>query len=279
MFVSRQKSLAYLWQWSTKPQKSPILFLEGAPGIGKTSLLSRFREGSLGSYLVPVIIDASKLPLESPGELLWRFAQQLTEGLRTHQLDAPEFEKRMVTLRSWEAFRDHYWRILPHFLDGRILILAMDNFDYLFANQTLRGEFSTFRKYLMQLLNEHSQTRAIFVIRGRAHGFTDKLLFPFNQFQTHRLRTFSFLESVALMNRPKDFTVYQDVAELIFTLTAGNPGDIQRLCYALYERFAANQIRQLAMSDVLSILDVELAPKDFHTNVYGRYSQFFKQLT
>ena len=277
MFVGRQRSLTNLWRWSAKPGTSPVLFLEGPSGIGKTSLLFRFREGAFGSYLVPVIVDSSKLPLESPAEFLWMLAKQIKEGFQNQQLEVPDFEKSIVVLRPWEAFRDQFWKKLPHYLDDKILVLAMDNFDSFFASKALRDEFSMFRKYLMLLLNDYNQARAIFVIKGRAHAYTDKLLSPFNRFQSDRLRTFSYAESVELMNRARNFPVYRDVADLIFTITSGNPGDIQRLCHVLYERIASGKINQLAMSDVISILDVELAPKDFHTNVYGRYGKFYKE--
>ena len=278
MFVGRQESLAHLWQWAAKPSNGPLLFLEGASGIGKTSLLIRLREGAFDSYLVPVIIDSVKLPIESPSEFLWRFSQQLTDGIRSHRLDVPEFEKSMLILRPWETFRDYYWKKLPTFLDNKMLILAMDNFDSLSYDPTHSKGLSVFRQYFLRLLNDYNYSRGILVLGGRAQGYTDKLLFPFSQVPTYRLRAFSYGETVELMSRPDNFPVYQDVAMLIFKLTSGHPGDIQRICHALYKRIASGAVRQLAMSDVLSILDVELAPKDFYTNVYGRYGQFFRKI-
>lgn len=277
MFVGRRKALAQLWHWATRPTDGLQLFLEGVPGIGKTSLLIRMREGAQGTYLVPVIVDAAKLPLESPVEFLWRLSQQLSEGIRGHNLEVPNLEKSALVLRSWANFRDFYWKQLPHFLGDKILILAVDNFDSLFLSSSESNGAINLRNYVLNLLNEYSQTRAIFVLRGRAQAYASRLLFPFNQIPIYRLRSLSLADTVELMNKSDQFRVFEDISNLVYNLTMGHPADVQRICHALFQRVQAGSIRQPAMSDIISILDVELAPKDFYTNLYGRYARFFLQ--
>ena len=267
ILISREQELYWVFE-NLDNAISIHLTIDGAPGIGRTTFLRQVQRGGHLFNIVPIYINLRQLPLTSFAEFLWGFGKTIVRGLSDIGLSAPPLEKPMLILRPWQAFQKTFWRQLMASYNGRCLLFILDNFETL-ANKSISPETNrAYRQYLYELLEKSPDTYALISIAGRMATYEPMELAPFHQSFSYRLTHFSEAQTYELINQNNLLNILQPVATYIYSLTRGHPGDIQRLCHAIFERLQAYDLRVITVADVVSTLRTELRPGDFRTPVH-----------
>lgn len=269
LFIGRNQDLARLLEWAKDKPSAKLMILEGNAGVGKTSLLRRFASVAFDNGLTFLIVDVSQLSSASSTEFIWGFTKELNSRLTEFGLKAPPFEKRLLVLRPWQSFRKYYWpELLSRYGDN--LIIALDNFDQLVIEETNNENLPFFRSHLKRLFDIHGSIKGLIVLRGRNEAYSQEQLQPFDSLTSHRISRLTKKESSELIRRGSQLLIFQDLVSIIFELSGGHPGDIKIMLLALQKRAQTLAVNQITLADLLMVLDHELAPKNFYTNVYAR---------
>lgn len=279
LFVGRERAFRWLEDEIYSDRKRFPLVIEGADGLGKTSFLKQITMRRLGNSVIPIYLDVSQLPLENLAEFLWKLSKVTMAGLKGQQIDRPTLEKRLLILRPWQAFNQHFWQKIPKSSDGRPIIFLIDNFDTLVAPKSEDQIVSVYRQRLYELFTTNDRFVVLFTLQARIETYDPKSLFPFDIARRYRLPPFSLEETTEILTRAMSFPVYSDLSTFLYELTGGYPSDLQCLCHTLHDYGSERNLRQITLADVLAVLETRLQPKDFQTAVYRRLNEISIQFS
>ena len=254
---------------SQAPVNNPLVIC-GPQGTGKTSLMYQLAGGALDENVGVLYADFQAMTLSNLSAFLWQLAKSIMVALNQQGLDGPTIEKRMLVLNPQLVFRQRFWNPLLNKARNTPLLLAWDNFDSLADSSNGDHNLPTLRAYLFGLLETDAPLDVLLAITGRVEALGVNALSPFHLERSLRLANLSKEETLQLVKRSDRFPVFEPVAGLIYELTAGHPGDTQRLCQALYDRHRERRHGQVTATDVLAILQQDLAPSDFVGTVHRR---------
>ena len=262
-FAGRQMLFDLIKGHLEGPTAKPIL-LHGAHRIGKTSVLRQIESGRFGPDFLTVYLDLNELAMDSLSAFLWAFAQTAVTSLRQLRLELDDPELTDFVADPQRAFQEQCLQPIQSKLDGRQLIILCDNAQKL-HQQIERG---TLPANGFAILNQliHSQPRAQCIFALELPPSHPPEAHPFLQ-NTHNypLDPLNETEAIALIREPVRYTIVRDVAQYIYTLTNGHPYDLQRICYALYERHEEHHLQQMTIADVVFVKAFVFNDKGFET--------------
>ncbi len=242
----------------------------GPPGIGKTSLLYRLANGTLPENASVLYADFSSMDPSSLSIFLWQLAKAIMGSMTDQGLVAPQIEKRMLILNPELVFRQRFWTPLLSRAHSTPLVLAWDNIDALSRQGRGNDNLPAVRTYLYHLLQTNEPVHLLLTITGRLEAVGKDALSPFRLTRSHRLANLNKERTVRLIQRSDQMNVIEPVADFIFELTNGHPGDTHRLCHSLYERHNTRGHVQLTIADVIAVLQHDLQASDFFGRLYHR---------
>ena len=273
IFVGRQSIFGWLQEKSRNREGSTPLILEGMPGIGKSSILKQVMSGRLGVGIIPVFIDLIDMPTDNLSDFLWSIAKSTMRSLELIRIHEPSLEKRLLVLRPWQAFYQHFWQYIPQVIGEQTLVFAFDNFNALISNRRDYDELAALRQRLFSLFNSQDNVRILVTLIGRFEAFDPMNLAPFQNALNLRVPAFTLDEVTDLLRQAGSFPIFSDLLAYIYELTGGHPGDIQRLCHTLHEQGRVRKLRQITIADIVFTLENQFQPRDFDTAVYRRKAE------
>lgn len=269
-FVGRADAIEWIQSHLVQSSGKEPLTLCGASGIGKTSLLHRLVAGEAGEEVTVLYADFRLMNANSMSVFLWDLAKAIMRATGEQGVDGPSIEKRMLVLNPQLVFRQRFWQPLLSKAHERRLLLAWDNFDALAQRTDSDHSIQAIRAYVYSLLDTDAPLSLLLTITGRVAAMAENSLSPFRLRQSYRLTNLSHAETLSVIQCADHFRVFDYVADLVYELTAGHPGDVQRLCNSLFNRHQARDHGQVTAADVLAVLWHELKPSDFEGAVYRR---------
>jgi len=278
LFIGRHSIFKWLDEQCRKIGSSTPLIIEGMPGIGKTSILKQVASGRLNEGIIPVYFDLGEMPSESLSDFLWSIAKSTMKSLELHGLQEPSLEKRLLILRPWQAFNQHFWQYIPQAVGERKLLFAFDDMNALISSGKDKDNLAALRHKLFSLFESQNNFQLLLALTGRFEAFDPLNLAPFQNALNLRIPAFTQDETIELLRLAGSFPVFSDLVAYIYELTGGHPGDLQTLCYALHNQGREQRLRQITMADIVFILENQFQPRDFHTAVYRRKSEHSIQL-
>jgi hypothetical protein len=251
------------------PADRPLVIC-GPAKIGKTSLLHRLVDGALDMELGILYADFRLMDPNTFSIFLWQLAKGIMASSEEQSLASPRIEKRMLVLNPQLVFRQRFWNPLLSRAHSTPLLFIWDNFDALLRHGRGNANLPLLRAYLYDLLQTEAPVKLLVAITGRLEALGEDAFSPFRLKRNHRLTNLSRAETLRLVQRSKQIPVFEPVADFIFGLTSGHPGDTHRLCHALFERHVMRGHAQLTIADVIAVLRNDLGPGDFVGSVYRR---------
>ncbi len=273
LFIGRQAIFNWLLEQSKIDGGSTPLILAGMPGIGKSSILKQVMSGRLGEGIIPTYVDLIDLSSESLSSFLWSIAKSTMRSLELHGIQEPALEKRLLVLRPWQAFNQHFWQYIPQAIGERLLLFAFDNYNALISYGRDYDNLAAFRQRLFSLFDSQDNVRILLTLTGRIEAFDPISLAPFQNARYLRVPAFTLDEATELLRQAGSFPIFSDLSAYIYELTGGHPGDIQRLCHTLHEQGRVHKLRQITIADIVFNLDNYFQPRDFVTAIYRRKSE------
>ncbi len=269
-FVDRAAASKWIWDALHQTPATSALTISGSHGVGKTSLLFHLVDTGQESDIGVLYADIRAMNLSNISAFLWQLAKTIMVGMEDLGLSGPRIEKRMLVLNPLLVFRQRFWQPLLSRALETPLLLAWDNFDCLAERPDGDHNVQAIRAYLYGLLETESPLDLLLTVTGRVEAIVENSLSPFRLERSYRMTNLNREQTLQLTRYSDRFPVFEPVAEFIHDLTAGHPGDVQRLCHVLFERHLARGHTQIAAADVLAVLQQELSPSEFSGAVYRR---------
>lgn len=269
-FVGRQQVLSRIHSSFQDGSARRPLVLSGMAGIGRTSTIRKLASSKSPHSLITAHINTPGLIGDDIRDFLWRISEAIDDGVRDTGLQLPDLQKRMLVLRPIQVFRKRYWAPLDEVLGGRRLLLAFDDADVLAYGLAGDSLESDILDIMHELFKNSSRIEFLFGLTGYAVSDSTGWLDFFEELRSVNIPKFEFDQSAELMRQASPFHILGDVGRYIHILTGGHPGDLQRLCHALYERCILLGISHVTMADVAVTLALSLSPGEFYTPVYDR---------
>lgn len=272
-FVGRADAIEWIHMHLVQSSGREPFTLCGASGIGKTSLLHRLVAGDAGKAVTVLYADFLSLNFETISAFLWDLAKAIMTTMEKQGVSGPSIEKRMLVLNPQLVFRQRFWQPLTSKAHAEQILLAWDNFDVLAERTDSVPSIQAIRAYMYSLLDADAPLSLLLTITGRVEAMAENSLSPFRLGHSYRLTNLSRSETMSLIHYADEFPIFDPVADFVYELTAGHPGDVQRLCNSLYNRHQARGQGQVTAADVLAVLWHELRPSDFVGPVHRRLGQ------
>lgn len=251
------------------PADEPLVIC-GPPGIGKTSLLYRLVDGAMDTQMDLLYADFWEIDTGTFSNFLWQLAKTIMASMKLQGLDTPHIEKRMLVLNPELVFRQRFWNPLLTRAQSAPLVFVWDNFDALLGQRRVNHNLPSLRAYLYDLLQTGAPVGLLPAITGRVEAMGEMALSPFRLEKSHRLSNLNKAQTLRLIQKSEQMNVFGPVADFIFGLTSGHPGDTHRLCHSLYERHVTRGHMQLTVADIIAVLGQDLKPGDFVGSVHRR---------
>jgi hypothetical protein len=202
--------------------------------------------------------------------LLWQLAKAIMADSDQQDLALPQIEKRMLVLNPQLVFRQRFWNPLLSKAHSKPFLFVWDNFDALHRQRHGNANLPSVRAYLFDLLQTELPVNLLVTVTGRVEAVGEDAFAPFRLGRNHRLTNLSRAQTLRLVHKSERMPVFEPVADLIFGLTSGHPGDTHRLCHSLYARHIVRGHAQLTYADVIAVLRRDLKPVDFVGSVHRR---------
>jgi hypothetical protein len=254
-FAGRQAAFARLYQHLTAPRVKGAMTFLGRKRLGKTALLTHF-ETFFDETFVGVYLPLKEMTPDDEDDWLLTLAREATKALVRHSFTLSrlsELEPPSSGLSGWwsEQFLPEMLTIIrPH----RRLVFLVDDADVLLdmmsAGKLTPGSFAT----MHGLLEKHPQLSM--ALTADAERETDLARMSPLVNLTHNVFRLSALttdEALWLLRQPVTglYNVPDDCATIIYRLTGGEPGLLQRFGHELYERWQAyTDLNVITLDDV-----------------------------
>jgi tetratricopeptide (TPR) repeat protein len=219
-------------------EKQNVIVLYGQRRIGKTSVLHRgARWLQEQGRFFPVYYDLQGKSGLRLGEVLANLAQTLARRLNVAEPDAALFDD------DGRYFGDRFLPLAFRHLDGRRLVLLIDEFDVLgdeLASPDAASE--TLFPYLQALIVNQPQIGFVFVVGRRIEELATHFQAIFKQAVYRRIGHLKPEESNALIvGTARGMVSYDEAAvRSIHNLAAGHPYFTQLLCFEAFNAVKVN---------------------------------------
>ncbi|NER24104.1 MAG: AAA family ATPase [Symploca sp. SIO1C2] len=232
-----------------------IILLQGQRRIGKSSLLSQipyFIDKDKFKFVLFDLQDKSHLPLSN---ILYDLAIEIIDYLDLG-IDSGSIPSVEDLDKNSELFSHDFLAQIYQELDGKNLVLLLDEFDVLEDSQTNTAS-QLFFPFLKSLIAKQDKLFVIPVV-GRKLDDMPKLLELFKGAPNYNVGLLDENSTKQLIIQPtKDVPLeYEEKAvQAILELSAGHPYFTQVICFALFVMARDKQQWQITCADVENILD------------------------
>ncbi len=250
------------------------LILYGPPGIGKSSILKQLERGVMGDKLLILHIDIQQMQLNTISDFLWSLSSKMNRETIPAEIRimVPLVAKERFTADPTTAFDEFLAIFSQKRLGDRQLILAFDDMDILIGQSQAGYVEHEILTYLSELQQRANNLTYIFTLNGPVDKLPDDALAPFNLSRRHPVQNFDQQTTLSFLRGSALFNTASVVGNYIHFLTGGHPGDIQRICYDLYQRRENNKLLHIALADVVAVTRQSKGTNRFQTPVHQQVS-------
>jgi hypothetical protein len=241
-FVGRQRAFEHIYQRLTEPQSAGVSVLLGRRDIGKTVFLKHFHDYFDDSF-VNVYLPLKTYAPQNESEWLSTLAletMQVLARLDFSMYRLPKLGPESGSLREWLV--GYYLPDVFSMIRYRRMVWLMDDADML-LDWVRRGRLpsDTFT-YLSDLV---TQQPSLGIVVTMDEGLETELprMNPLAELSdVFRLTNLKPEETAALMQKPVEglYRIGDDVAEVVYRATGGQPRLVQRFGSQLYQRWEAS---------------------------------------
>ncbi|MFK0730881.1 MAG: AAA family ATPase [Gloeotrichia echinulata HAB0833] len=230
-----------------------VILLHGQRRIGKSSVLSHIPKQVLNDKFKFVRFDLQDKSQLSLSNILQSLAVEIIA-----QLDVPQDKITVINDAQAEVdleiFSNRFLPTVYQALDGKNLVLLLDEFDVLSSDAPTSAEQHFFR-YLKSLVNTQNKLFVIPVV-GRKLDDLPNLLEMFKGAPYTEVGLLDEPSTRKLITEPaKGLLDYDsDAIQAILELSAGSPYFTQVICFAIFIQFQDNLPHQVTRADVDNIL-------------------------
>ncbi len=275
MFFGRSELFSWIEDMlQNRPLGEPLI-LFGPPGVGKSSILKQLALGRLGEGMAVFQTDIKNLPLENLCSFLWALAEKINEDTVSSDVKilVSPVEYSRFSAEPGAAFEEFLAIIREDRLQEKQLVMAFDDLDILIGQSQEGYPEYEILSYLHNLLQRDKDLSCIITLNVPVDKLPPNALAPFNLSNQFEVSNFDLETTLTFLKQSVLFNTSAVVGEYIFKLTDGHPGDIQRLCYRLYERRLKNQLLHITLADVASITRQSVQENGFQTAVHKKFSK------
>ncbi|MGK7872633.1 MAG: pentapeptide repeat-containing protein [Xenococcaceae cyanobacterium] len=256
LFFGRKKLFAFIKDnllQGTGGSGGKTILLSGQRRIGKTSLLQKIPKAVDLKEFVFVQFDLQGRASQSLPKIL----EALAEEIYWH----PEVEGKVELLLHQnlednpEVFATHFLPKVYEALDGKNLVLLLDEFDVL-EDDRREAAANQFFPYLESLI-QHQEKLFIIPVVGRRLDDMPRLLRLFRNAPNEKIGLLEREDARKLITKPaEDILKYSDEAiEAILELSSGHPYFTQLLCSNIFSRAREKECPEVTRDDVEAVID------------------------
>lgn len=263
-FVGRREILGRIETFWTSGGSLKPLVLYGHRRMGKTSVLKKLEEDKESNLLFVYLSMQDAGLVDHAGILFLEFAEAIHKVAeeRGLQVGAPPDENDYKSTgggrRALNSLLD---RLDPQMNDGKRLVLAIDEFEYIWKNIKEHSIDKRFLDYLRATIQQYAWLGLVFAgLHAMEEMMGDQQEPFYSQAESLRLTYLDYEETKKLIidPRPRFALEYADeLVEELFRLTYGQPYLIQYLCWKLvtawndrFEKEGKETPRKLTLDDL-----------------------------
>ncbi|MCA9993901.1 MAG: ATP-binding protein, partial [Anaerolineales bacterium] len=254
LFYGREELLSWIRQKLIVYYRDQPLLLVGLAGMGKTTLLQQLLNSQPGDTHRFAYIPLPGMAQDSLDAFLWTLAEQITRSLQAQGLRLTLPTRRSFNAAPQRAFANYFLEPVLAALKGQYLVLLADDADWLLQPAGDCPLAAEIRAYLYQLGQQQHRIQFLFARTGRESTLPTEALSPFRLPQIALVGPLSREASLAYIQEPVPYKVYADVADLLYTLTEGQPAALQQVCAGLFARWQRQELQQVTLADVVTVV-------------------------
>ncbi|WP_428269343.1 AAA family ATPase [Haliangium sp.] len=271
VFIGRSGAIGEIRRHWANAEDPPVIVLYGHRRMGKTSILRNLAQ-SLPKGAVLVYLDAQGILADDSGQFLLDIAEAIHTRASHASLDPgplPSSTDYDTLGHASRQLKKLLARLAPQMTESRRLILAFDEFEVI-QDRINDGHIDA--KVLGFLRSLNQAHRWLALIFGGLHTMdemgNDYRSAFYAQTEHVRVSYLSRADAMHLVTQPHpDFALEYDDAlcDELYRLTYGQPFLLQRLCWAMVERWNDRFERErgaiprvLTLDDLAPILDDDL---------------------
>jgi outer membrane protein assembly factor BamB len=278
MFYGRDEDLRILREKLIDVDGNSVVVLSGQRRSGKTSLLYQLIGTEALQPHIPVFIDMHGEGMEfTPTRFFSHMAQFIYRTLKNHRLTISPPDTHAIEEDPSFAFR-LFLEDVGTVLDGRKLILLIDEFEILEEKMKMNGVAQEISKYFRNLMQHGHGTSFLLSGTRKIHELTgDYWSILFNIARQHQLSPLSERNALQLITEPVQQTIQYDTSALreIRQLTGDQPYFIHLLCGHLVDYCNEMEQNYVMLSDIHTALDKVL--KTCHNHFTWMWNQLPEQ--
>lgn len=231
------------------PAKKVPLLLYGETYMGKTAVLGQMLQGKMGQQFVCLRLEARQLARRQE-PWMWVLDRHLVTQFKAEGVTLPSLSKNSFMADPAANLRtkvlDLGFQTLPQ---HQHLLILIDDVDFLLKQS---NEGRAFLFALSKLVEQYPRLHTLWT----STTFPDQLADQLNgvPFVAHRLMPLNpAVEARDFVRYMMPVYLFQEVADHIVRLTAGNPYYLRQFCRLLYEHGRLHHIRQISLTDVMAV--------------------------
>ncbi|NEN89829.1 MAG: AAA family ATPase [Okeania sp. SIO3H1] len=242
-------------------QNAKVILLHGQRRIGKSSVLLQVHNFVQLERFLFVFLSLEGKSRKSVSDVLYEIASEILEYLEDEfelEVDGVRIPSKKDLQKEQELFSEVFLRQVFEVIDGKNLVLLLDEFDVLGEHSEDTASTHLF-PYLKSLVDEQEQLFIIPVV-GRRLDDMPNLLGLFHEAPNLRIGLLSERNAERLITEPAQGVLeYQpDAIQGIIELSAGHPYFTQIICFALFSKAREEGRSLVTREDVESIVDKAL---------------------
>lgn len=255
LFIGQEPVFSWMEDNLNGATENQWLAILGLPRSGKSSVLWQVANGRLGDGVLPVRVDLSQLLLESPASFYRSLTETAVAALLQQDIQLTPPKPAHFVDRPRHAFAHKFLELLTPLLGEKKLLFAFDNVEALLVPIDEGLLPADTLHNLAFLLREFEHVFALFALAQLPEQALPAPLSFLREAEQQAVLLLTQQEAVTLIREPvmTSYTLVQEVARYIFTLTGGHPYALQLYGHALYERQAVYKLRQITVADVVAV--------------------------
>lgn len=257
-FVGRAELFTWIKERVGETEGAAAVYLFGPAGSGKSSILKQLEADRLALPYYFVWISCRRLQLHNVAGFLWSLVNEIGQSLERHGISIRRPERSALVARPQGAFKQQFLTPLMANLDRQGLVLMLDDTEVLFVEDGGQLPTQELRQTLHQLSLDQESVRLLFSLAGDEAAVAPATLAPFVAEHTQPVAPLERDDVFALLAEDAPFKVYDEIADYVYALTGGQPAEVQRLGYALFERWRLGKAEQITLTDVVAARRAEL---------------------
>lgn len=232
-------------------QGAKVILLSGQRRMGKSSLLRQLPKVVDLPEFVFVPFDLQGATQLTLGELLYRIGEEI---LRVLEANAEDFPVLQEVISNPKTFAGSFLPAAYAILDGRNLVLLLDEFDAL-GDESDKEVSERFFSYLQSVVQADAHLFVIAVIGRRLHQMP-AVLSLFKGAPHQEIGRLSRENTEKQIVRPAEqvLSYRPDALDAIFALSAGHPYFTQLLCHTLFQRAREEDEWTVTVRDVEAVV-------------------------